>query len=63
MDFFKKFIAQQLGELDFDETAFVEICKNFMYKFFEQGDVVMKEGDESDDRMYVIITGEVLIIK
>jgi hypothetical protein len=32
------------------------------YQLFEAGSVIMKEGDESDDKMYVIISGDCSVV-
>jgi CRP-like cAMP-binding protein len=39
------------------------MCKNLAYEKFEMGDVILEEGAESNDKMYVIIAGEVAIVK
>lgn len=40
----------------------VNLFENAEYETISKGDVVFKENDESNGKMYVIITGEVWVV-
>jgi CRP-like cAMP-binding protein len=46
-----------------EQEALIYLCKNFKYEKFEAGKVIFEEGDLSNGKIYIILTGEVLIVK
>ena len=51
------------SEKDNDKKFFMEISRNLEYEFFEEGAIILKEGDESNEKMYIIMDGTVSILK
>ena len=41
----------------------LEIAKNLKIEYFKKGDIIMKENDPSDEKMYVVLYGEILAFK
>mgnify|MGYP002622739310 CR=1 FL=1 len=46
-----------------EEDALVHLVKNLGYEKFRAGEAIFKEGDYSNGKMYIIFTGEVVVIK
>jgi CRP-like cAMP-binding protein len=52
--FFKLILA--MGK---NEQFLFEICRGFVYKFYNKGEVIFEEGDENTEYLYIIIKGQV----
>ncbi|KAL4502372.1 hypothetical protein ABPG72_011959 [Tetrahymena utriculariae] len=56
------FIQKFFGENIEDENMAVQLCRQMGCEEFQKGVCVMKQGDESNDKLYVIIKGKVGIV-
>lgn len=61
-EFFQNFLKEN-SEKDNDKKFLIEISRNLEYEFFEEGAIILKEGDESNEKMYIIMDGTVSILK
>lgn len=58
--FFKTFFAYQTP--DASEEIYYELCANMKHEFVEMGNFVFREGDPSNGKFYVILSGEVGVV-
>ncbi|KAL4442802.1 hypothetical protein ABPG74_010691 [Tetrahymena malaccensis] len=56
--YIKKFFGENIS----DKSAALQLCKNMSVQFFKRGDIVMAQGDQSDNKLYVILEGKVGIV-
>ncbi|EAR89570.2 zinc finger, C2H2 type family protein (macronuclear) [Tetrahymena thermophila SB210] len=56
------FIQKFFGENIEDENMAVQLCRQMGCEEFKKGVCIMKQGDESNDKLYVIIKGKVGIV-
>lgn len=40
-----------------------QLCGKFKMEHFKGGEVIFKEGDKSNDKLYIIFNGKVALIK
>lgn len=60
LEFFKSLFAYE--NTKDNEEAYFKLCKSMKYEFKEMGSFVFKEGDPSNGKFYVILSGEVGVI-
>lgn len=58
--FFKQFIKDFNNEEEID--PFIYICKNIKLLTYEPGEPVLKQGDLSDGNVYLVFSGELLVM-
>jgi CRP-like cAMP-binding protein len=42
-------------------NALLEICRNMSYESFQAREVILRQGEVSNDKLYVILTGSVSV--
>jgi len=55
--FFQNFFSHYIKDMDMH--SILALCKSFTYEKFSAHDIVMKQKDPSNDKFYVILSGEV----
>jgi hypothetical protein len=60
INFFETYLSDEDGEVN--REACVHCLKRIKYEKYDPGDVVVKQGDESNGRAYIIYSGEVSVI-
>lgn len=51
------------GEEPLDMDSLIFICRNIRYRTFQPGKVIIQEGDEPDGNIFVILSGEAIVVK
>lgn len=57
---FHDFFASNLNKLDMSKI--LNVCQYFKYEKYNRGDFVFKQGDPSNDKFYIILSGEVAVM-
>ena len=61
LKFFREFLTNTFQNSEFD--ILLSFCGSIHHEFFSQGDLIIKQNDVSNDKMYVILTGNVYVMK
>ena len=59
LEFFRNLFASQTNA---NEEAYLQVCASMKHEYHEMGNFVFKEGDPSNGKFYVILSGEVGVI-
>jgi hypothetical protein len=46
----------------FETGAFINLCKKMKYEKHPAGSAIFQEGDKSDNKMYIVYSGEICIV-
>lgn len=60
-EFLKKF-RDENSELN-DDEAIIHLCQNLGYEVHEGGSVIFREGDVANEKMYLVFSGEAIIVR
>jgi CRP-like cAMP-binding protein len=58
----RRFFSDNASPSTEDNLAQIELCKSMSYESFHRGDVIMQQGDASNHKLYIILTGSVNVV-
>jgi CRP-like cAMP-binding protein len=57
-----KFFQQYVNIETMENEAVLHICKNIKYEKYKKDDVIFKEGDQSNGKVYIIFSGSIKVV-